>query len=206
MSSNNTVVIVPYATRIEPECERGLRSLEQHGTRVWRYQSDASIDRVRCDAATAALDSGVDEVIWIDPDIVFDKRDVQQLRDHKMSLVAGVCPVTEEHQYSVYLEGDSQEGDFSRNVGLRNVRYVGAGFLYTTRAVYDDIRRTYSLPICDTRFGVRTTPYFLPMVIADSGPYWYLSADFSFCERARVAGHNIAVDTDIHLERVARFS
>lgn len=202
-ASNRPIVLVPYVTRIEPECERGLQALEKNGLTIWRFQSITPIDRTRCDMATAALERGADELIWIDPDVSFRVQDVDRLRSHLLPFIAGVCPGADGSDLAVYPEDGAAKVWLGPDGGLRDVRYVGAGFLYTQRAVYDDIRRTFSLPMCDTKFGDRTVPYFLPMVIAEEGAYWYLSAAFSFCERARAANYNLVVDTAIQLERVA---
>jgi hypothetical protein len=86
------------------------------------------------------------------------------------------------------------------------VRYVGAGFLLIQRIVFDDVRRHFSLPICNARFGVPTVPYFLPMVIAEGGGYWYLGEDYAFCERARRAGYKIVVDTTIRLGHIGKYT
>jgi hypothetical protein len=43
-------------------------------------------------------------------------------------------------------------------------------------------------------------PYFLPMVIRDPQMgAWYLSEAWSFCERARQAGHKVMAETSIRL-------
>jgi hypothetical protein len=204
------VVLVPYLTHIEPACERGLRDLERKGYEVRRYPSSAAIDRSRCDVATAALGEGHDELIWIDSDISFAADDVDRLRGHDLPIVAGIYPKKGVQDFAVYLEPGTAELKVGEGGGLHDVRHVGAGFLCTQRVVYDDIQRTFNLPVCNTRFGLPSVPYFLPMVVRDEeapgGGYWYLGEDYAFCERARIAGHRITVDTTIRLGHVGKYT
>jgi hypothetical protein len=90
--------------------------------------------------------------------------------------------------------------------GPVEVRYVGTGFVLTHRRVFEDVAREFDLPVCNARFGVPTVPYFLPMVLREeSGGFWYLSEAWSFCERARQAGHKVMVDTSIRLFHLGRY-
>ncbi len=204
------MVLVPYLTHIEPACERGLRELERAGLEVRRYPSSAAIDRSRCDVATAALAEGLDELMWIDSDISFLATDVERLRSHDLPLVAGLYPKKGVQDFAAHLLPGTAELRVGEAGGLHDVRGVGAGFLLTRRAVFDDIRRVFSLPTCNTRFGQPTVPYFLPMVVVDDqgppGSYWYLGEDYAFCERARLAGHRVVVDTTIRLGHVGKYT
>ncbi len=204
------VVLCPYLTHIEPACERGLRELERRGHEVRRYPSTAAIDRTRCDAATAALGEGFDELMWIDSDISFEADDVDRLRGHQLPIAAGLYPKKGVRDFAAHLEPGTTELKVGVGGGLAQVRYVGAGFLHTRRGVYDDIQRTFGLPVCNSRFGLPSVPYFLPMVVPDDGAadgrVWYLGEDYAFCERARVAGHRIVVDTTIRLGHVGKYT
>ena len=204
------VVICPYLTHIEPACERGLRELEQAGYEVRRFSSSAAVDRSRSDAATAALAEGAEAILWIDSDIAFDAATVERLCAHQLPIVSGLYPKKGVRDFAVHLEAGTEKVRVGEGGGLYDVRCVGLGFLYTDRIVYDDIQRTFGLPVCNTRFGARTVPYFLPMVIADElgppGSYWYLGEDYAFCERARQAGHKVVVDTALRLGHVGKYT
>jgi len=199
------IVLVPYSTHIEPACDRGLRELEQRGLEVRRYPSTAAVDRTRSDAATTALRDGADELMWIDSDIAFDPDDVVRLRAYDLPIVGGVYPKKGVQDLAVHLEAGTAELTFGVGGGLVDVRYVGLGFLCTQRLVYEDVQRTFSLPVCNTQFGAATVPYFLPMVQADGAAYWYLGEDYAFCERARQAGHKVVVDTTIRLGHIGSY-
>jgi hypothetical protein len=202
------IVLVPYLTHIEPACERGLRALEQRGLEVRRYPSSAAIDRTRSEMATAVLDEGFDEVMWIDSDIVFEADDVARLRSHELPIAAGVYAKRGTGGLALHLEADCHELRVGEGGGLTTIRYVGFGFVLIRRQVFADVATTFALPSCNTKFGSPVTPYFLPMVIEDAqaaGGYWYLGEDYAFCERARRAGHAVVVDSTIRLGHVGSY-
>ncbi len=202
-------MLVPYLTHIEPACERGLRDLERSGLQVRRYPATAAVDRTRCEIATAALAEGYDELMWIDSDISFAAEDVQRLRAHDLPLVGGVYAKKGQPGLAVYLEPGTRDLHVGEGGGVTAVRYVGTGFLLTRRAVFEAIQQTFSLPVCNARFGAPLVPYFLPMVVADAeapGGYWYLGEDYALCERARVAGFGVHVDTAIRLGHIGAYT
>ncbi|MEZ4400183.1 MAG: hypothetical protein R3B06_09200 [Kofleriaceae bacterium] len=205
-----TVLLCPYLTHIEPACDAGLRAAEAAGFEVRRFAATAAVDRTRADAATAALADGVDAIVWIDSDVVFTVEALAALCAHRLPVVAGLYPKKGVRDFAVHLEPGTTELGVGDVGGLHDVRYVGAGFLYTDRLVYQDIQRHYRLPVCNTRFGRPTVPYFLPMVIPDpagpAGAYWYLGEDYAFCERARQSGHKIVVDTTLRLGHVGSYT
>ncbi len=207
MAERRCIVLVPYATHIEPACDSGLRALEARGYVVRRYPSSAAVDRTRCDMASIALKEGFDEVMWIDSDIAFEPAAVDRLRGHDLPLVAGIYPKKGVQDFAMHLESGTPEMLVGEGGKLYDVRFVGAGFLLVQRMVFDDIQRHFSLPVCNTQFGLPSVPYFLPMVIEDGDRgYWYLGEDYAFCERARQAGHKIVVDTTIRLGHVGKYT
>lgn len=202
------IVLVPYLTHIEPACERGLRELENRGLEVRRYPATAAVDRTRSEMATAVLQEGWDELMWIDSDIVFEPDDVTRLRSHDLPIVAGVYAKRGAGGLAVHLEATATELRIGEGGALTVVRYVGMGFLLLRRAVFDKVAETFALPRCNTKFNTPVVPYFLPMVIEDAataGGYWYLGEDYAFCERARRAGHAIVVDSTIRLGHVGSY-
>ena len=200
------VVLVPYLTHVEPPCERGLRELERRGVEVRRYPSSAAVDRTRCDAASAALRDGADEIVWIGADILFEPDDVMRLRAHELPIVGAAYAKVGEPALALHPLAGTHELRFGDGGAPTAVAYLGLGFLCTRREVYADIQRTYSLPACNTRFGTPMVPYFLPMVVPDAGGHWYLGEDYAFCHRARAAGHPVMVDTAIRLGHLGRYT
>jgi hypothetical protein len=209
MPPTTCIVLVPYLTHIEQACERGLRELERAGYEVRRYPATAAIDRTRCEAATLALREGYDELMWIDSDISFEAEAVAQLRAHALPIAGGLYAKKGAQALAVHVEPGTAELRLGEGGGPCRVRYVGAGFVLVRRAVYDAVQAHFSLPICNTRFGAPSVPYYLPMVVADEpapGGYWYLGEDYAFCERARQAGHATVVDTSIRLGHVGSYT
>jgi hypothetical protein len=202
------VVLVPYLTHVEPACDTALRELERRGLEVRRYASTAAVDRTRSEMATAALADGFDELVWIDSDIAFEPDDVDRLRRHDLPLIGAMYAKKGTRGFAAYFEPDTEVVQLGANGGPCRMRYLGMGFVLTHRRVYDDIRRTYSLPLCNVRFGAPVVPYFVPLVIQDDaqpGGHWYLGEDYAFCERARQAGHPVLVDTAIRLGHIGSY-
>jgi len=206
MRSRRCVVLVPHGGFIEPACERGLRGLEARGLEVRRFASTAAIDRTRSDVATKALEDGFDELMWIDSDIDFDPDAVDRLRAHDLPVVGGVYAKKGVQELALGIEPGTREVVLGEGGGLLDVRYAATGFLLLQRLVFEDVQRHFGLPVCNTQFGVRCVPYFLPMVISHGDGFWYLGEDYSFCERARQAGHKIVVDTTIRLGHVGKYT
>jgi len=207
-SPRRAIVLVPYLTHIEPACDRGLRELEHRGLEVRRYASTAAVDRTRSELATAALRDGFDELIWIDSDIAFEPADVDKLRSHDLPIVAGMYAKKGPQAFAAYFEPGTETLQLGASGGPCRARYIGMGFVYTQRRVYDDVQRVCSLPLCDARSEPPAVPYFLPMVIEDDaqpGGYWYLGEDYAFCERARQAGYELIVDTSIRLGHIGSY-
>jgi hypothetical protein len=66
------VVLVPYYSHIERNCEAALRELERQGYPVRRMGGHAAIDHARNKLATDALIEGFEETMWIDADVDFE--------------------------------------------------------------------------------------------------------------------------------------
>lgn len=81
-SRSQCVVLVPAFSHIEPVCETALRELESRGYVVRRAFGYAAIDYGRSVMATAALNDGFEQLMWIDADMSFNPDFVDQLRRH----------------------------------------------------------------------------------------------------------------------------
>src|SRR4051812_2667443 len=126
------IAIVPYATHVEPACDRGLRALEAAGIEVRRIRSGA-IDRARCDAAHAALADGADTIVWIDSDIVFEADAALRLLAHDLPIVGGVYAKKGVRDLALHALPGTTELVLGAEGYLVDVRYVGLGFLATQR-------------------------------------------------------------------------
>jgi hypothetical protein len=206
MDASRCIVLVPYRGHIEPACEDGLRALEARGYLVRRCDASAAIDRARSELATQALSEGYEEILWIDSDVGFAPEAVDRLRSHGLPLVGALYAKRGKREFACSFLPGSGEITLGEGGGPVEVRYIGTAFLLTHRRVYEDVARTFDLPVCNARFQVPAVPYFLPMVLRDPpADHWYLSEDWSFCERARQAGHKVMVDTAIRLWHFGRY-
>lgn len=194
LDNSKCIILVPYIHFIEPECDAGLRILEQQGYHVWRAGGFSAIDQGRNVMAQTALDKGYQELMWIDSDVGFQTSDLNRLRKSNLPIAAGV--------YGLKDGSGRPAAEFYGPVtsyNLTEAKAVGAGFLYTKREVYEKIQTLPGMGKVNGRF-TSYHPYFLPM-IKDG---FYNGEDFAFCERAKQAGYKIMVDPAIKLKHYGR--
>lgn len=207
LNRSRCVVLVPIYGQVERPCEQSLQLLEERGYHVRRLHAGAAIDVGRSRLATAALEDGYDELMWIDSDIAFDASAVDTLRDHGLPICVGLYPKKASAQMSFHGNADTRNLTFGQQGGLIEIGYAATGFMYTQRCVYEDIQSRLGMPLCNETFGERIVPYFLPQVIEDApGRHWYLAEDFSFCHRARQVGYRIMADTSIRLWHIGKYA
>jgi hypothetical protein len=200
------VVLVPFHQYIEPACEQGLRGLEALGYRVVRVGGAAGIDRVRSQLATRALAEGAGQLMWIDADMGFEPDAVDRLRAHGLPLVGGLYARRGSATFTSVFPPGTAEMTLGQAGGLVEARYLATGFLLTDRRVYADVARTFDLPVCNEKLEAPCVPYFLPMVRKDPEiGFWYMSEDWSFCERAIRAGYRPMIDTSIRLWHIGSY-
>ena len=123
------VVLVPYYSAIEKECEAGLRALVSAGVALSRFSLSA-IDLLRSAMLSHALREGYDSMLFIDADIGFDPADALRILARPEPVVAGVY---------VHNKGRDFAGTFARGVtrvvfgpgapGLYPMLYAPTGFL-----------------------------------------------------------------------------
>jgi hypothetical protein len=200
-----SVVLVPFGGYIVRECDLALQALEKRGYQVWRVPGYSQIDVGRSQMATDALAQGFEELIWIDSDVVFDPNDIERLREHQVPFVCGIYPKKGQREFACnYLPGTT-EVIFGNAGGLTELRYVGFGFNYTHRSVYETVQKQLKLPDCNKEFGSTLVPYFMPMVANEATNPWYLGEDYAFCERVRQCGIKIYADTRVRLWHVGTY-
>lgn len=204
--SSRCIVIVPVRTHVEEECAAGLAELQGRGYHIRQVVGQTAIDYARSKLASDALDSGYEEIMWIDSDVGFAAADVELLRSHQLPVVSGIYPQKGHRALASHLLPDTDRLVFGVGGGLVEILYAAGGFLLTHRRVYEAIREHEQLPYCNARFGGGFTPYFWPMVVPDGAGSWYLAEDFAFSERARRAGFAVMADTRIRLQHVGRIA
>lgn len=210
-------VLVLALGPLSGKCEEGLRELEKRGYLIRRGRGFSAIDQGRNQMASEALHDGFAETLWIDPDIGFTADDVEKLRAHHLPLVAGLYAQPRGRSLAADLLPETSEVVFGQQGGLLEIRHVACGFLHVRRAVYEAIRSQLNLPLCNTRFGRGSWPFFQPLAVpeiivrpSETGMqhtlrHRYLTDDFAFCHRARAAGVKIMADTSIRLWRMGSY-
>lgn len=204
-------VLVPSRDGIDQACERGLYELARRGYPLAILRGVTSIDQIRCQMATDALERGFEELFWIDDDIVFDPDDVDRLRvasyEMELSILGGVYPKKGEPQLTTRWKDGTNSVVLGKGGGILEVKYTSTGFLLTHASVYSRMlaQGVVGGP-CVGQFGRRMIPYFQPMIVSQDGLDWYLAEDWSFCHRSAQAGVAIWVDTRPRLLHVGRYA
>jgi hypothetical protein len=194
------VVLVPYYSAIEKECEEGLRALVKAGVALSRFSLSA-IDLLRSAMLSHALRNGYDQFLFIDADIGFDPADALRLLARPEPVVAGVY---------VHNKGRDFAGTFARGIdtvvfgpgapGLYPMLYAPTGFLKIRAEVLTRMIAELKLPECHWGSIKGIYPFFLPLCVDDGrGGTRYLTEDYSFSHRLAQIGVTPMADTTIKL-------
>lgn len=204
-----TIVLVPVGSHVEPACDEALRALEKDGVRVYRKYGFSAIDQGRCVMAQQAIDEDYEHLFWIDSDIAFSPSDLYKIINRNINtggeypFVTGAYTIKGWPRLTTKFHSDFKEVLFGRHGGLYEVEYAATGFMYTHLKVYEDIKLQYNMNPVKIWGGQYTVhPWFLPMIIGDE----YVGEDFSFCYRAKTAGHTIYCDTTVRLAHIGKYS
>lgn len=203
MEPSRCLVVVPFRDHVEPACEEALRGLEARGYAVRRSVGSAAVDLKYSHLATEALAGAFDEILWVGSDTSFHPDAVERIRSHGLPLVGGLSVEPAQAQLACVFLPDTPPLTLGDGGGVTEVRYLGTAFLLTHRRVFEDVGRTFDLPVCNEAWPTPVVPYFLPLLVHDpQHGHQYLGEGYSFCERARQAGHEVMLDTSIRLWRV----
>jgi glycosyltransferase involved in cell wall biosynthesis len=200
------VVLVPYYSVIEKECEEGLRSLVTAGVALSRFSLSA-IDLLRSAMLSHALNVGFDQFLFIDADIGFDPRDAIRLFNRPEPVVAGIY---------VHNKGRDFAGTFAQGVtkvvfgpaapGLYPMLYAPTGFLRIRAEVLRRMIDELKLPECHWGSIKGIYPFFLPLCVPDGrGGTRYLTEDYSFSHRLAQIGIIPMADTTIKLSHYKKY-
>lgn len=204
MDNSRCCVLVPVASTVEPETSACLSHLSGRGYAIRMLRGCAQVDFARAVLATAALDDGFDEIMWIDSDVVFDPHNVDKLRRHGLPLTCGIYPRKGSPNFAcTFMEKGTVT--FGIGGGLIEVKYAGMGFMHVRRAVFEGM--AVHLPRCYGSYDPNkpVVPYFRPMIVAEGDREEYLSEDSSFCHRARRVDVKVMADTTIRLGHAGRY-
>ena len=203
--TKNIAVLVPVADKIEHRTQAALGELVNRGYVVRTLRGCSQVDLARSSLASRALQDGFSETFWIDADTDFDPDDLERIRGHGRPFVAGLYVKKGRPEFAAKFKADLKGVTFGVGGGLLEMEYVGFGFVYVRREVYEAVAQKWELPACTGGYDPEQaiTPYFLPMVVPDGERWCYLSEDSSFCHRARAAGFPVWADTTVRLGHIS---
>lgn len=157
------------------------------------------VDDTRNQIIAAFLESGCDQMVFIDDDTKYNPEDLLTLINHNEDVVAGVCPKKTLPLDFAYrpLEGAEMRGD-----GLLEVEGVGGAFVKITRNAIDKLcegAETYTQKIS----GVDTKIYQIFERTTEDGQRW--GGDYTFCRKWTNTGGKIYVDPEMTFGHVGSF-
>ncbi|MFO0822027.1 MAG: hypothetical protein U0792_02735 [Gemmataceae bacterium] len=86
------VVLVPSGAVLNQAFEDALTDLNHRGYPVRRVRQAEPPAGFRNQLAADALAAGFSELLWLDPEVVFNPLDVERLRNANVPVVSGVYP------------------------------------------------------------------------------------------------------------------
>jgi hypothetical protein len=160
----------------------------------------APIDQARCYMISEAMNNfpEKDVFIFIDSDISFTAADLQKLSDdcnRTKEIVSGCYVLKTDNTNRIVANIDSTQ-PIDRSDGLIPCSRIGMGFAAIHRLAIERIR--LNMDTCNLPRSTGMTvlhPLFIPMI--HNGDY--LGEDYAFCVRAKEAGVNIWLDSNILL-------
>ena len=203
-----SVVLVPYLTQIEPECEDSLRKLEAEGVRVVRSGGNSAIDVARNLLASDALHDGFESIFFIDADIGFDPLDALRLLARPEPVIAGIYAKKGRREFASSFADGVREVVFGAGAfGLYPLKYAATGFLRIKASVLRRLIAELNLPHCNTHWGRGKWPFFQPLVVPrGDGQAHYLGEDWAFSHRLGQIGVTSMADTSIRLWHFGRYA
>ena len=204
--SSRPVVLVPFYSAVEKECEKGLNELGRAGVPV-RRASFSAIDLLRNIMLSQALNDGFDSFLFIDSDIGFDPADALRLLARPEPVVAGVYMLKNGRGYSGVFARDVKRVVFGPAApSLYPMLYASAGFLRIRAHVLRQMIDELKLPQCHYDVTKGIFPFFLPLCVPDGrGGTRYLTEDYSFSHRVNQLGITPMADTSIKLAHYGKY-
>lgn len=182
--SHDGKVNVWHASALTETCKIGLTK----GINVvCVYMSyDALVQRARNDIFKLALDSKVDDLVFIDCDIDWNPNDFFRMLDHNVGVVA--APVVKKSDIEQYNVKMSEKFNIEEN-GLAVVDGVGTGFM---RIRADIIQKVWDASV---EYIEPHKEHPIRMVFEVRIANGMLqSEDMSFCEKVMEAGEKVYID------------
>jgi glycosyltransferase involved in cell wall biosynthesis len=154
---------------------------------------DSLIQRARNDLIKMAIESDVDDIIFIDADQGWNPTDIFKLLNHPVDVVGGLVPKkSEEIGFNVKILPDSLTINAD---GLMEVEYIGTGFLRLSRKV---MHAVWDSCTPYTNNGTECRMVFDLQIIDGE----LVSEDNIFCKKCKDLGFKVFIDPEINCDHI----
>lgn len=178
--------------------------------KVRMRHGDSLVTRARNSLTADFLESDCTHLLFIDSDLIFTTDNVVRIASHEVDLAGGMYPLKKEGEIQWCGNGLLTEGNKGPGgrppEGLKEVRYIGTGFMCVAREVF-----TAMLLADGAEIGYRTDypPHreewdFWRVGVRNTGDVRrrYLSEDWYFCQRWLELGGKVYADYEVVLRHV----
>lgn len=191
--SYDGTITVWHASSLSETCKLGLTRNINVFCIYMSY--DALVQRARNDIVQLALETGVDDLVFIDTDVDWHPEDFFRLLEHDVDIVGGVYPKKgDQEQYPVKMLNQY----IVNELGLVEVTGLPTGFMRIKKSALQKIwdssleyKEPHKEKPCRMVFDVRIT---------DQGELQ--SEDISFCEKWKMLDGKLYLDPEIDLAHV----
>lgn len=190
--SYDGTISVWHASSLSETCKLGLT---QNINVFCIYMSyDALVQRARNDIVQLALESNVDDLVFVDCDVDWLPKDFFKLLSHKADVVGGVYPKkSDDETYPVKLKDARVPGQ-----GLVEVDGLPMGFTRITRNALKLVWETSK----EYREPHKVKPNRMVFDIGINDQGYLVSEDIAFCDKWKKLGGKLYLDPDIDLGHV----
>jgi len=187
-------ITVWHASSLSETCKLGLTKDINVFCIYMSY--DALVQRARNDIVQLALDSNVDDLVFIDTDVDWSPEDFFKLLDHDADIVGGVYPKKGDiEQYPVRIDHGTLSTD---DKGLVEVDGLPTGFMRITKKALQQIWD--ASPEYTEKHKEKPIRMCFNVTINDKNEL--VSEDMSFCEKWKELGGKLYLDPSINLSHV----
>ena len=188
-SSSRCVVLVPSGRKADPSFEEALRTLNYRYP-LRRVRQEETPPGFRDRMVHDALVTGCSEILWLNPTVLFDPRDVERLRAHNLPFVCGIYPLSDERGLACEFTPGTTTIPFGQRGGQLPIVACELGFALIRRPVFEAIARPNPAGSGSAYFAI------------EGAGMGTAAEDIIFCRRVRAKRFEIIADTSIRLWRV----
>lgn len=192
--SHDGMITVWHASSLSETCKIGLTRDINVFCIYMSY--DALVQRARNDIIQLALETEVDDLVFIDCDVDWEPEDFFKLLDHDADLIGGAYPKkSDKETYPVKL---GKNGFAKNSLGLIEVDGLPMGFTRITKNALQMIWNV-SKEYKETH-KEKSIRMIFDIEIDESG--YLVSEDISFCKKWKELGGKVYLDPSINLAHV----